>query len=355
MISDRIKTIQQNLDINEALIIVSDSNRYYLTEFKSSAGALFITKTKSVLLIDSRYYNRAISAVTSAEVALSVNLIAELNELIKVNATEKLFVEATQITLSRFNFLSNSLNTQLANDDKFDLLINDMRSVKDKAEISNIIEAQKITDETFDYILSRIAIGRTEREIMLDMEYHIRKLGSEGIAFDFIVVSGENSSNPHGVPTDRRIASGDFITIDFGAVINGYRSDMTRTVAMRSVTDEQRFVYNTVLEAQKLAINSIIPKAICKDVDSLARNYIAEKGYKDCFGHGLGHSVGIDIHESPAFNTRDNTALKPGMVLTVEPGIYIPNKFGVRIEDMIVVTDNGCNNITKSPKELIIL
>lgn len=355
MISDRIKTIQENLNTDEALIIASDSNRYYLTGFKSSAGTLFITKNKAFLLIDSRYYNRAKNNIKTLEVMLSVGLISEINELINDNCIKQIFIEPNQITLSRFKNLSDSLNTNILSDDKFDLIISDMRAVKDKDEIDNVIAAQKITDETFDYILSRISIGRTEREIMLDMEYYIRKLGSDGVAFDFIVVSGKNSANPHGVPTDRRIKSGDFITMDFGAVINGYRSDMTRTVAVGGVSDEQIFVYNTVLEAQKLALNSIKSGAICKDIDSIARNHIAENGYKDCFGHGLGHSVGIDIHEFPAFNTRDLTVLKPGMVLTVEPGIYIPDKFGVRIEDMIVVTRDGCNNLTKSPKNLIII
>ena len=189
---------------------------------------------------------------------------------------------------------------------------------------------------------------------MLDMEFFMRKNGSEGVSFDFIVVSGKNSSLPHGVPTDKKIQNCDFVTMDFGAVVNGYRSDMTRTVAVGSVSDEQRQVYDTVLKAQLEAIKSAKPGVICRDVDKVARDII-EKDYAGCFGHGLGHSVGIDIHEGPSFNTRDTTVLEKGMVITVEPGIYLENKFGVRIEDMIVITDDGNINITESPKELIIL
>ena len=177
-------------------------------------------------------------------------------------------------------------------------------------------------------------------------------LEQNGVSFDFIVVSGKNSSLPHGVPTGKEIEKGDFVTMDFGAVVNGYRSDMTRTVCVGVASDEQKAVYQTVLNAQNLSFEKIKPGIKCRDVDFAAREYI-DKTYPKCFGHGLGHSVGIEIHEDPAFNTRCETKLKPGMVLTVEPGIYIPAKFGVRIEDMIVVTENGFENITKSPKNLI--
>ena len=246
------------------------------------------------------------------------------------------------------------LGVEVLRDKTLSETISQMRSIKSEKEIEYIKAAQKLTDETFSYILPRIETGRTEKEIMLDMEFFMRKNGSEGVSFDFIVVSGKNSSLPHGVPTDKKIAKGDFITMDFGAVINGYRSDMTRTVAVGNVTDEQKKVYNTVLAAQEAAIKAACAGKKCVDIDKTARDII-EKDYSGCFGHGLGHSVGIDIHESPSFNTRDNTVLRPGMVLTVEPGIYIENKFGVRIEDMIVITNDGNIDITKSPKDLIVL
>ncbi|MEE1161358.1 MAG: M24 family metallopeptidase, partial [Acutalibacteraceae bacterium] len=204
-------------------------------------------------------------------------------------------------------------------------------------------------------ILGNIGVGRTEREIMLDMEFYMRRLGSEGVAFDFIVVSGKNSSMPHGVPTDKKIEKGDFITMDFGAVCGGYRSDMTRTVAVGEVGDKQKEVYEIVLKAQKETIDFIKSGVVCKEVDRVARDIIANAGYGDCFGHGLGHSVGIEIHENPACNTVCETVMEKGMIMTVEPGIYIENEFGVRIEDMVVVTENGCENLTASKKELIVL
>ena len=216
-------------------------------------------------------------------------------------------------------------------------------------------KAQEITDATFSYIINNIKAGRTEREVMLDMEFFMRKQACDGVAFDFVVVSGKNSSLPHGVPTDKVIENGDFVTMDFGATVGGYRSDMTRTVAVGFVTDEQRKVYDTVLKAQLAALPAIHAGVVCKDIDKIARDIIYSAGYEGAFGHGLGHSVGIEIHENPAFNTRCETILKSGTVMTVEPGIYLENKFGVRIEDMVYVTDDGCINLTKSDKNLIIL
>ena len=183
----------------------------------------------------------------------------------------------------------------------------------------------------------------------------MRERGSEGVAFDFIVVSGKNSSLPHGVPTDKKIEKGDFVTMDFGGVVNGYRSDMTRTVAVGNVTEKQRKIYETVMAAQQASLDMIKPGVACFQVDKAARDIISNAGYGDFFGHGLGHSVGLEIHESPACNTRDKTPLKKGMIMTVEPGIYLPGEFGVRIEDMVVVTDSGYENLTKSPKELVVL
>lgn len=190
---------------------------------------------------------------------------------------------------------------------------------------------------------------------MLDMEFFMRAHGSEGVSFDFIVVSGKNSSLPHGVPTDKKIEKGDFVTMDFGAVVNGYHSDMTRTVAVCNVSDEQLNVYNTVLKAQEAAILKIKSGMICSDIDKVARDIINTAGYEGCFGHSLGHSVGVEIHELPVLSPSCDKPLTAGNIVTVEPGIYIENKFGVRIEDMVCVTDDGCENLTHSPKNLIII
>ena len=355
MIKKRIENLQNSLEKTQAILITDANNRFYFTGFRSSAGALLITKEKSYFFIDFRYFEKAKQQVSSSEVLLSKNLYSEISEILKLLAVDTLLLENT-ITVSFFEQIKLRLENFKVNSDKeLTKKIIRMRSIKTEKEIAFLKEAQRLTDETFSYILDRIKEGTTEKEIMLDMEFFIRKQGSEGVAFDFIVVSGKNSSLPHGVPTDKKIESGDFITMDFGAVINGYRSDMTRTVAVGSITEKQKEVYETVLKAQKRALDFIKPDVECCTVDKIARDIIANAGYGDCFGHGLGHSVGLDIHENPACNTRDKTILKSGMIMTVEPGIYIENEFGVRIEDMVAVTENGHCNLTKSPKQLIIL
>lgn len=350
--TERIETIKEKLQPDEAVLITDFADRFYLTGFNSSDGFVFITKDNACLLVDFRYFEMAKTAVSRLEVILLKNTFEQLNRLISDNNVKTVYTVCDKITLSKFLLYKDKLSATLSDDNKFGMLLKALRSVKNDSEILSIKRAQKITDETFEYILGKIGVGKTEREIALEMEFFLREKGSEGVSFDFIVVSGKNSSLPHGVPTDKKIEKGDFVTMDFGAVVNGYRSDMTRTVCVGAASNEQREVYEAVLNAQKLAFEQIKPGVKCLDVDRAARDYI-DKSYSGCFGHGLGHSVGLEIHEDPAFNTRCDTELKPGMVLTVEPGIYIAGKFGVRIEDMIVVTENGYDNITKSPKGLI--
>ncbi len=283
-------------------------------------------------------------------------MYSRITEILKRENINTLLVETNSVTLSQFERFTTAFEGfDVSRDGALSKKITEMRSVKSEKELELIKSAQDITDKTFSYISDRITVGRTEKEIMLDMEFYLRKLGSDGVAFDFIVVSGKNSSLPHGVPTDKKIEKGDFVTMDFGAVVGGYRSDMTRTVAVGYADELQRQIYTTVLEAQLETIKGIKNGVRCCDVDKIARDIITNAGYGDCFGHGLGHSVGIEIHESPACNTIDTTPLKSGMIMTVEPGIYIENKFGVRIEDMVYVTDDSCINLTHSPKELIVV
>ena len=356
MFKERIVKIQSELESNEALLVTSHSNRFYLTGFESSAGKVLVTKDVAYFLIDFRYFEKAKSVVNSCKVMLSERVSGEINELLKKHAVKTVFLETFSTSVDEFASLKNALTEYIVSDDKkFDTFLEDMRSVKTEGELELIKKAQVITDQTFSYIIDRIEPGRSEIDVMLDMEFYMRKLGSEGVSFDFIVVSGKNSSLPHGVPTEKKIEEGDFVTMDFGAVVDGYRSDMTRTVAVGSVSDEQLRVYDTVLKAQIEAIKAVKPDVVCKEVDKVARDIINGAGYEGCFGHGLGHSVGIEIHENPCFNTRCETILKKGTVMTVEPGIYLENKFGVRIEDMVYVTESGCIDITGSDKKLIIL
>ena len=232
-------------------------------------------------------------------------------------------------------------------------LIDGLRSIKTPEEIVCMRQAQKYTDDGFAHILNFIRPGRTEKEVALELEFYMRKVGSEGAAFPFIVVSGANSSLPHGVPGDKIIEEGDFVTMDYGGICGGYLSDMTRTIAVGPVSQEQKQVYDTVLRAQKASLDIIHAGITGREVDAAARTLIDHAGYAGCFGHGLGHSVGLEIHESPACNTSSSAVLQPGMIMTVEPGIYLEGKFGVRIEDMVVVTETGYEDLTCAPKCLI--
>ena len=353
---NRIEKLQTNLNEAQATLLFEGANRRYFTNFNSSAGVVIITAKKAVFMVDFRYIENAKKHVKSMDVMLFTDLVQQIAEFLKEEKIKEVFLETDSIDLALYSKLKANLqDITVSADGKIQTAIDKLRAIKDDAEVGYIKAAQEITDKTFSYILNHIAVGKTEKEIALEMEFFARKNGSDGIAFDFIVVSGKNSSLPHGVPGDKKLEKGDFLTMDFGARVNGYCSDMTRTVAIGEVSDHQKRVYETVLTAQGMSANAVKAGAVCKDIDAIAREYIYENGYEGCFGHGLGHSLGLDIHENPAFNTRDNTVLESGMVMTVEPGIYLENEFGVRIEDMVLVTENGFENLTNSPKELIIL
>ncbi len=351
-----IKILQEMLDSKTAAVISSDQNRFYLTEFNSSAGTVVVTENKAVLLIDFRYFEKASKTVKNLEVRLCRKLYPEINDILKKENIENVIIESAYTTIDSFQRIKTNLaDFNILDDSRLSDKLTELRQTKNQAEIEFIKKAQKITDDAFSHILNFIKVGVTEREIALELEFFMRRKGSEGVAFDTITVSGKNSSLPHGVPSEKPINNGDFITMDFGAVCSGYCSDMTRTVAVGFASEEQRRIYDTVLKAQAVALKHIKPLTPCNEVDKAARDIITYAGYGEYFGHGLGHSVGIEIHENPACNTRDITPLKSGMIMTVEPGIYLPDKFGVRIEDMVLVTDDGYENLTKSPKELIIL
>ena len=352
----KIQEIQKILPPDTCALITSDVNRFYLSGFPSSAGSIIITENTATLFIDFRYFEKAQKSVKNMDVRLCKSLYADIKELFKQHNIKNILIETEHICLDSFERMSNALQGfNILKENTLSQKLNALRQIKSQDEIELIKKAQKITDDAFSHILNFIKSGVTEKEIALELEFFMRKSGSEGVAFDTIAVSGKNSSLPHGVPTDKPLEKGDLLTMDFGAVYRGYRSDMTRTIAIGKVTDEQTEIYNTVLKAQTEALKTIRPLAVCKDIDKTARDIISAKGYGEFFGHGLGHSVGLEIHENPAFNTRDETLLQKGMVITVEPGIYLPDKFGVRIEDMIWVTDTGFENLTKSPKELIII
>lgn len=233
--------------------------------------------------------------------------------------------------------------------------INECRMVKDEGELELLRRAEAIGDAAFTHILDIIKPGMTERDIALELEFFMKRQGASKLSFDTIVASGPNSSMPHAQVTDRIIQKGDFVTMDFGCVYKGYCSDMTRTVAVGEPTEEMRKVYQIVLDANLRAMEGIRAGVRCCDIDALARDYIRDKGYGEYFGHGLGHSVGLEIHEEPRFSPKCDVVTRAGMAITDEPGIYLPGKFGVRIEDLVIVNEDGCERLSKSQKELIVL
>ena len=353
-----IKRLQSALpqDI-EAAIITSKHNRFWLTGFHTSAGMLILTREKACFVTDFRYIEVARAKAEDFDCVMIEGKRSDvLKKIIHDFDIHKLSIEASDLSVWKTNLLGKDLEeTHLDLSGELDFIIEDIRMTKTKSEIEKITAAQQIADAAFGHILEFIQIGRSEREIALEIEIFMRQNGAMAAAFDVTTVSGENTSMPHGEPSNRKIKAGDLITMDFGAVVGGYLSDMTRTIAVQTISDEQKAVYELVLKAQLLALEHIKSGEYCNKIDAVARDIINNAGFEGCFGHGLGHSVGILIHEEPRFSPNCEQRLQNGMIMTVEPGIYIAGKFGVRIEDLILVTENGCQNLTKSPKELIIL
>ena len=236
---------------------------------------------------------------------------------------------------------------------RFSDYMKQMRIIKTDEEIACITKAQRIAEAAFTKLLSSMRVGQTEKQIAAALEFMMLNLGSDGVSFPTIAASGVNSACPHAVPTDKPVQEGDFLTLDFGATYKGYHSDMTRTVVFGKPTDEMKNIYNAVWGANTDAIKAIRSDISCKLVDNVARSTLDAWGYEQYFTHGLGHGVGLEIHEGPSVSNRSGTTLREGMIITIEPGVYIPGKYGVRIEDMCVVTKDGCNIITETPKTLI--
>lgn len=345
--------IPQGID---AVIITSPVNRFYFLNMHSSAGTLIITREKSYFIIDFRYIEFAKSKVKDCEVILQDHLYGQIGDILEKHNVKNVGIESGYISCEDYIILGEKLsNINFVLDNNINDIIKEQRSVKTDYEIDCIRKAQEITDKAFTHILNYIEAGKTEKEVALELEFFARKNGAENVSFDFIAVSGKNSSLPHGVPSDKIIEKGDFITMDFGVLYGGYCSDMTRTVAVGEVSEEQQLVYNTVLKANLEAEKAVKAGLVCSDIDKIARDIISEAGFGDNFGHGLGHSVGIEIHEDPRFSPKCHTILKENTIMTVEPGIYLEGKFGCRIEDMVIAKKDGCEIITKSPKDLIIL
>ena len=338
----------------DAMLLNSEPGEYYAVGFHGE-GNVVVTAQGCFYFTDSRYIEAANHLITGAEIAMtgrSRNYRAMVQEVVNRCRIRKLGFEEGYLSVADYNLWKEGLTAELVPAQK---LVNSLRAAKDEGEIALMTKAQEITGRAFSEILKFIQPGMTEQEIAAKLQYDMLRFGAEKMSFDPIVVSGPNGSLPHGIPSAKQVQQGEFITMDFGCKYGGYCSDMTRTVALGEPTGEMRKVYQTVLEAQLAGIAVTKAGVPGKSIDAAARKVIEDAGYGEYFGHGYGHSLGIEIHESPNANTRDETLLPVGAVVSAEPGIYLPGKFGVRIEDVTVLTADGCMVLTKSPKELIIL
>lgn len=340
---NRADRIAENLSEGECVYIKQPENVFYLSSFRGE-GALVISRKRKVLLTDFRYVLDAKETTSGFEIVTSSDGLFD--------GMKKVYIEEDFLTLKEYRELSKKNSETDFEREEF---LYSMRMVKDDYEIENIKKASEIAEKAFEKLLSYIDEEITEKALACEFEYLVKKSGAEKISFDTIVASGVNSSKPHAVAENKKIAPGDFITFDFGCVYNGYCSDMTRTVAYKGATDKMRNVYDIVLEAQIAGIQSAVCGAKCSEVDRVSRNIIEKYGYGQNFGHSLGHGVGIFIHENPSLSPKSTAILKNNMVVTVEPGIYIENEFGVRIEDLLVISGKNPTILTKFEKKLIII
>lgn len=334
-------------DVMDGILITDPLNQRYLTGINLSDGYVLITGERALLLADSRYIE---IAEKTAPAPFEVILLKGKDTLAGLcEGMSSLMFEDKHLSVADCAGLRSALpDIMLYPASK---LLTDLREHKDSAEIEYITKAQRIAEAAFDHILGYITPERTEMDIALELEFFMRRGGASGTAFDTIAVSGTASSLPHGEPRYTKVERG-FLTMDFGAIYNGYCSDMTRTVVIGRADDEMKALYSLVLEAQLAAIDAIKPGANCKEVDRIAREMLNAR-YPGAFGHGLGHGVGMYIHEEPRLSPACDRVLECGHVVTVEPGVYLPGKYGVRIEDMVAIRENGAVNLTKAPKNLI--
>ena len=339
----------------DGLLLTSRYSRYYGAEFDISEGVAVVSRKGCRYFTDMRYIESAQKGIQGFEV-LEINQFngfnQRINDAIADFGITKLGYEENYLTVAELLNYEKNLNAELT---PFNKKINGFRGVKEDWELDIMRKAQAIADKAFTEILPRIKAGMSELELQAELIYLLYKNGAQGLSFDPIVVSGPNTSLPHGVAGERIIQEGDFVTMDFGVLYKGYCSDMTRTVAVGYATEEMKDVYNTVLKAQLAAIEASRAGVPGREIDGVARKVIQDAGYGEYFGHGYGHSLGLEIHEAPNPNPGNADPMPLGAVASAEPGIYLPGKFGVRIEDVVIYREDGCENITFSPKNLIIV
>jgi len=333
------------------ILINKPENRRYFSGFSGSAGMLLISDQGNKLLTDFRYIEQATAEAIQCDIVrYTVNVYEQLAEVSNKLGLMTIGFESDFITYDMYTKLSDSLPD-------FHLIpvqIDALRMVKDSNEVASITKAVEFADQAFSHIVSYIKPGMSEQAVALELEYHMGKLGAEKPAFDTIVASGKRGALPHGKASQKIIGLGDFVTMDFGAVYQGYHSDITRTICIGTATSKQREIYEIVLAAQLAGVQAMCPGKTGKDIDAVSRKVIVNAGYGEYFGHGLGHSLGLAIHEEPRLSPANSqTILMENMVVTVEPGIYLPEWGGVRIEDTVLVSADGCQILTASSKQLI--
>jgi Xaa-Pro aminopeptidase len=338
----------------DGFLVTSTSNRRYMTGFTGTAGVALITEKEAVFITDFRYVDQANEQANGYTVVQHTGPMEEtIAEELKRLGVKHLGFEQNHVTFAAHHgyqeaFTSSELVPTSG-------VIEELRMIKDEAEIDIIRQAVQIVDRTYDHILTFIKPGMKEIDVANELEFHMRKQGAASSSFDIIVASGVRSALPHGVASDKVIEKGDFVTLDFGALYKGYISDMTRTFAMGEPSDKLKEIYDVCLQAQLIGVQQIKAGLTGKEADALCRDYISSKGYGEYFGHSTGHGIGLDVHEGPGLSKKTDIKLEPGMVVTVEPGIYLSGIGGVRIEDDIVITENGNEILTQSTKELIII
>ena len=356
---NHVKQIQQKLIEKglDAILILDEKNQRYACGFPFTDGAVLVSREKAWLITDSRYIEAAEKTAGScADVQLYDGkhpLAAMLQNAMKEASVTALGAEAEKLSHAQYLQYEKTLGMpmQPAGD-----ILSGLRASKDAEEIEHLIAAQRISEKALEETLRIIRPGMTEKQVAAELVYRMLRNGSEGNSFDPIVVTGKNTSLPHGVPGNTVIQPGDFLTMDFGSLHGGYCSDMTRTVAVGFATDEMKHIYSVVLKAQLAGIAAARAGIPGTEIDKAARDVIADAGYGPYFGHGFGHSLGLDIHEPPGANPAGKTLMPVGAVVSAEPGIYLPGRFGVRIEDVMILREDGCDVITKAPKnDLIIL
>ncbi len=351
----RIEQLQAELSRRDldAVVLFSDPATRWASGFAFTDGAVAVARNRAVLFTDSRYIEAASAMAREVEVRqfdADHRLSACLRDVLAESG--RIGAEAETLPHARWEALGKALGHDLV---PADGALTALRAVKTPEEVAAITAAQRIAEQALEELLNMIRPGVTEKALAAELTYRMLRLGGEGNSFDPITITGANTSKPHGVPGDAVIREGDFVTMDFGTIVDGYHSDMTRTVAVGHATDEMRRVYDTVLRAQAAGIALMTPAHSGAEVHNAAAAVIAAAGYGEYFGHGFGHGVGLEIHEAPSASPRNDQPLPAGAVVTAEPGIYLPGRFGVRIEDMILVTEAGPTDLTAAPKELLII